>query len=62
VQIYTGGKSAVVTYLFSITFARGRGKQTMQGRDMVFLVKEDAGGSLLLTSSHRNPLPDLKQS
>ncbi|MDD1682941.1 MAG: nuclear transport factor 2 family protein [Methanoregula sp.] len=40
VQVYTGGKSAVVTYLFSITFAMGTEKQIMQGRDMFFLVKE----------------------
>ena len=40
VQLYSGGKSAVVTYFFSITFSRGTNKQTMQGRDMVFLVKE----------------------
>jgi hypothetical protein len=40
VQIYTGGKSAVVTYFFSITFELGGQKQTMRGRDMFFLVKE----------------------
>jgi ketosteroid isomerase-like protein len=40
VQVSAGGKSAVVTYLFSITFVTGTKKQTMQGRDMLFLVKE----------------------
>ncbi|MDP3563285.1 MAG: nuclear transport factor 2 family protein [Methanoregula sp.] len=40
VQIYAGGKCAVVTYLFSITFAMGAQKMTLQGRDMLFLVKE----------------------
>jgi hypothetical protein len=40
VQFYAGGKCAVVTYFFQITFAVGSVKQTMQGRDMVFLVKE----------------------
>jgi len=40
VQIYAGGKSAVVTYLFSITFVMGGQKQTTHGRDMFFLVKE----------------------
>jgi len=40
VQIYAGGKSAVVTYFFSITFVMGGQKQTMHGRDMFFLVKE----------------------
>jgi ketosteroid isomerase-like protein len=40
IQIYSGGKSAVVTYLFSITFVMGGQKQTLRGRDMFFLVKE----------------------
>ncbi len=40
VQLYTGGKSAVVTYLFTITFMTGSQKQTMQGRDMFLLIKE----------------------
>lgn len=40
VQIYAGGKCAMVTYLFSITFATGAQKQTLQGRDMFFLVRE----------------------
>jgi ketosteroid isomerase-like protein len=40
VHVYAGGKCAVVTYFFSITFAMGTAKQTMQGRDMFFLVKE----------------------
>jgi hypothetical protein len=40
VQVYAGGKAAVVTYLFTVTFTLGEKKQTMQGRDMFFLVKE----------------------
>ena len=40
VQVYNGGKSAVVTYLFSISFTVGTEKAVMQGRDMFFLVKE----------------------
>jgi ketosteroid isomerase-like protein len=40
VQIYNGAKSAVVTYLFTISFVTGVQKQTMQGRDMVFLIKQ----------------------
>jgi hypothetical protein len=40
VQFSTGGKSTVVTYFFSITVAMGTQKQTMQGRNMIFLVKE----------------------
>ena len=55
VQIYTSGKSAVVTYVFSITFARGRGRQSMQGRDMVFLVKE--GGRGLVAADQFSPNP-----
>jgi ketosteroid isomerase-like protein len=39
VQVYAGGKSAVVTYLFTITFVMGGQKQTMHGRDMLFLVR-----------------------
>ena len=55
VQIYTGGKSAVVTYFFSIKFVRGRGKETMQGRDMVFLVKE--GRRWLVAADQVSPEP-----
>jgi len=40
VRIYSGGKSAVVTYLFTIMFAMGGQKMTLRGRDMFFLVKE----------------------
>ena len=40
VQVYAGGKSAVVTCIFSITFAAGGQKHTLQGRDMFFLVRE----------------------
>ena len=39
VQLYAGGKCAVVTYLFSISFSTGKDKLTMHGRDMFFLVK-----------------------
>lgn len=55
VQVYTGGKSAVVTYLFSITFAMGTEKQTMQGRDMFFLVKE--GRKWLVAADQFSPEP-----
>jgi ketosteroid isomerase-like protein len=40
VQIYAGGKSAVVTYLFTVTFATGDQEQTLRGRDMFFVVKD----------------------
>ena len=55
VQLYNGGKSAVVTYFFSITFARGTGKQTTQGRDMVFVVKE--GRRWLVAADQFSPEP-----
>ncbi|MFA4861494.1 DUF4440 domain-containing protein [Methanoregula sp.] len=41
VQFYGEGKCAVVTYLFSITFSMGGQEQTLRGRDMFFLVRED---------------------
>jgi ketosteroid isomerase-like protein len=55
VQIYAGGKCAVATYFFSITFTIGTEKQTMQGRDMFFLVKE--GRKWLVTADQFSPEP-----
>lgn len=55
VQIYAGGKSAVVTYLFSITFAYGKEPQTMEGRDMFFLVRE--GRKWLVAADQFSPEP-----
>lgn len=55
VQIYAGGKCAVVTNFFSITFAMGQVKQTMQGRDMYFLVKE--GRKWLVAADQFSPEP-----
>jgi ketosteroid isomerase-like protein len=55
VQIYAGGKCAVVTYFFSITFAMGVEKQTMQGRDMLFLLKE--GRKWLVVADQFSPEP-----
>lgn len=55
VQLYAGGKSAVVTYFFSITFAIGAVRQTMQGRDMFFLVKE--GRKWLVAADQFSPEP-----
>lgn len=55
VQIYTGGKSAVVTYFFSITFAMGGQNLTLQGRDMFFLVKE--GWKWLVVADQFSPEP-----
>lgn len=55
VQVYSGGKSAVVTYFFTITFAAGKEKVTMQGRDMFFLVKE--GRRWLVAADQFSPEP-----
>ena len=55
VQVYAGGKCAVVTYFFSITFAVGTVRQTMQGRDMFFLVKE--GRKWLVAADQFSPEP-----
>jgi len=55
VQLYAGGKCAVVTYFFSITFAMGTAKQTMKGRDMFFLVKE--GRKWLVAADQFSPEP-----
>jgi len=55
VRIYAGGRCAVVTYLFSITFTMGIVKQTMLGRDMFFLVKE--GLKWLVVADQFSPEP-----
>ncbi len=55
IQIYAGGKCAVATYFFSITFAMGPVKQTMRGRDMLFLVKE--GRKWLVAADQFSPEP-----
>lgn len=40
VQIFAGGKAALVTYLFSVALTMDGQDMAMQGRDMFFLVKE----------------------
>lgn len=55
VQLYARGKCAVVTYFFSITFAMGTVKQTLQGRDMFFLVKK--GRKWLVAADQFSPEP-----
>jgi ketosteroid isomerase-like protein len=54
-QIYACGKSAVVTYFFSIIFVIGGQKIVMQGRDMFFLVKE--GRKWLVAADQFSPEP-----
>lgn len=55
IRVYAGGKCAVVTYFFTITFAMDTVKQTMQGRDMFFLVKE--GRKWLVAADQFSPEP-----
>ena len=55
VQLYAGGRCAVATYLFIITFTMGGISQTMKGRDMFFLVKE--GGRWLVAADQFSPEP-----
>jgi ketosteroid isomerase-like protein len=55
VQIYAGGKCAVVTYFFAITYAVDTEKQTMRGRDMFFLVKD--GRKWLVAADQFSPEP-----
>jgi len=57
VQIYADGKCAVATYLFSITFSMGGQEQTLHGRDMFFLVRED--GRWLVAADQFSPEPAL---
>ena len=57
VQIYAGGKSAVVTYFFSITFVMGGQKLTMRGRDMFFLVKERRKWLVVANQFSPEPMP-----
>jgi hypothetical protein len=62
VQLYAGGKCVVVTYFFSITFAMGTAKQTMQGRDMLFLVKESRKWLVDADQVSRESLPTQARS
>jgi ketosteroid isomerase-like protein len=55
IQLYAGGQCAVATYLFTITFSMGGMTQTMNGRDMFFLVRE--GGRWLVAADQFSPEP-----
>jgi len=57
VRIFAGGKCAVETNFFTITFAMGPVKQTMQGRDMYFLVKD--GRKWLVAADQFSPEPTI---
>ena len=57
VQLYAGGKCAVVTYFFSLTFVMGGQKLTMQGRDMFFLAKERRMWLVVADQFSPEPMP-----
>jgi methionine salvage enolase-phosphatase E1 len=58
VQVYAGGKSAVITYFFSISFTSGNVKQDLQGRDMFFLVR--VGRKWVVAADQFSPEPPAK--
>lgn len=55
VELFAGGQCAVATYFFTIDFTLGGVRQTMQGRDMFFLVKE--GKMWLVAADQYSPEP-----
>jgi len=55
VQVYSSGNSAVVTYLFTITFSIAGTRIIMKGRDMFFLVREN--GRWLVAADQFSPEP-----
>ncbi len=55
VEVYAGNRCSVVTYFFTIDFTMGGIRQTMQGRDMFFLVKE--GKRWLVVADQYSPEP-----
>lgn len=55
IQIYAGGKCAMVMHLFPITFAMGTQKQILQGCHMFFLVRKGGGRGLLPLISSLDP-------
>jgi ketosteroid isomerase-like protein len=57
IQTYADGRCAVVTYLFTIRFAMAGQSMTMQGRDMLFLVKEE--NRWLVAADQFSPEPGL---
>lgn len=55
VDVFAGGRCSVVSYFFTIDFTMGGIRQTMQGRDMFFLVKE--GKTWLVAADQYSPEP-----
>jgi len=55
VDVFAGCRCSVVTYFFTIDFTMGGIRQTVQGRDMFFLVKE--GNTWLVVADQYSPEP-----
>jgi len=55
IHLYLGGRSAVATYFFTITFTMGGITQTMKGRDLFFLIKE--GEQWIVVADQFSPEP-----
>ncbi|MEI7857635.1 MAG: nuclear transport factor 2 family protein [Methanomicrobiales archaeon] len=55
VRIHASGSSAVITYLFTISFTMGGQPVTMKGRDMFFLVRD--AGQWLVAANQFSPAP-----
>jgi ketosteroid isomerase-like protein len=55
IRLYAGGQCAVATYLFTIAFTMEGVRQTMKGRDMFFLVREE--GKWLVAADQFSPEP-----
>ncbi len=57
IRFHASGSSAVVTYLFTISFTMAGQPMTMKGRDMFFLVKE--AGRWLVVADQFSPEPSV---
>ncbi|MFA6225441.1 MAG: nuclear transport factor 2 family protein [Methanoregula sp.] len=55
IRIHASGSSAVVTYLFTISFSMAGQPVTMKGRDMFFLVRD--AGRWLVVADQFSPEP-----
>lgn len=55
VDVFAGGRCSVATYFFTIEFTINGIRQTMKGRDMFFLVKEN--GCWLVVADQFSPEP-----
>jgi ketosteroid isomerase-like protein len=55
VDVFAGGRCGVATYFFTIEFTMNGIRQTMKGRDMFFLVKQN--GHWLVVADQFSPEP-----